>query len=201
MAFHSFTAGERPTAAQWNDWVGRRVIADCTSSTRPASPVEGQVIYETDTDKFYAYDGSAWVEAGKLGGWTTYAPTWSTTGTPPAIGNGTVSGRYARMYGRTYLAEFFLQAGSTTTFGTGSFTFTLPNGLTSVNNAIGVAAVVDNSVGPWLAILQCSATATCLAYTNTSQTDARAAVVTGTSPMTWAVNDLLIGTLILESTS
>ena len=32
----------------------------CTSSTRPASPFEGQVIYETDTDKVLVYDGSAW---------------------------------------------------------------------------------------------------------------------------------------------
>jgi len=32
----------------------------CTSSTRPASPYEGQCIYETDTDKMLIYDGSAW---------------------------------------------------------------------------------------------------------------------------------------------
>lgn len=33
----------------------------CTSSTRPASPYEGQVIYETDTDKTLVWNGSAWV--------------------------------------------------------------------------------------------------------------------------------------------
>jgi len=32
----------------------------CTSSTRPASPYEGQCIYETDTDKLLVYNGSAW---------------------------------------------------------------------------------------------------------------------------------------------
>ncbi len=32
----------------------------CTSSTRPASPYDGQVIYETDTDKVLAYDGANW---------------------------------------------------------------------------------------------------------------------------------------------
>jgi len=32
----------------------------CTSGTRPASPFEGQKIYETDTDFEYIYDGSAW---------------------------------------------------------------------------------------------------------------------------------------------
>lgn len=33
----------------------------CTSSTRPASPFEGQVIYETDTDKVLVYDGTSWL--------------------------------------------------------------------------------------------------------------------------------------------
>jgi len=32
-----------------------------TSSTRPAVPYEGQLIYETDTDRIAAYSGSAWV--------------------------------------------------------------------------------------------------------------------------------------------
>jgi hypothetical protein len=33
----------------------------CTSSTRPASPFEGQYIYETDTNRTLVYDGGAWV--------------------------------------------------------------------------------------------------------------------------------------------
>lgn len=33
----------------------------CTSSTRPASPYEGQCIYQTDTNRFYYWDGSSWV--------------------------------------------------------------------------------------------------------------------------------------------
>jgi len=32
----------------------------CTSTTRPALPYEGQVIFETDTNYTYVYDGSAW---------------------------------------------------------------------------------------------------------------------------------------------
>lgn len=32
----------------------------CTSSTRPPAPVNGSMIYETDTDRLYVYDGSAW---------------------------------------------------------------------------------------------------------------------------------------------
>ena len=33
----------------------------CTSTTRPASPFEGQLIYETDTDVVRVWTGSAWV--------------------------------------------------------------------------------------------------------------------------------------------
>ena len=41
-----------------------RLITYCTSSTRPGSPVEGQMIYETDTDLYYGYRGTAWLPIG-----------------------------------------------------------------------------------------------------------------------------------------
>jgi len=45
----------------------------CTSSTRPTTPYEGQVIYETDTNRVLVWDNAAWV-----------APN-STTTNPPAL--------------------------------------------------------------------------------------------------------------------
>jgi hypothetical protein len=45
----------------------------CTSTTRPASPFEGQVIYESDTDRVLVWNASAWV-----------APN-STTANPPGL--------------------------------------------------------------------------------------------------------------------
>lgn len=39
----------------------------CTSTTRPASPYEGQMIYETDTDVIRTYNGSLWIPtAGRI---------------------------------------------------------------------------------------------------------------------------------------
>jgi len=40
----------------------------CTSTTRPTVPYEGQLIYETDTDRVAAYNGSAWVYGSFAGG-------------------------------------------------------------------------------------------------------------------------------------
>ena len=47
-------------------------VVICTSSTRPGSPTEGQIIYETDTDLFYGYKGSSWqsIGGGATGGGT-----------------------------------------------------------------------------------------------------------------------------------
>ena len=41
-----------------------RLITFCTSTTRPVAPVEGQMIYETDTDTYYGWRGSAWLPIG-----------------------------------------------------------------------------------------------------------------------------------------
>lgn len=40
----------------------------CTSSTKPASPYDGQVIYMTDVDQTAVWDGSAWVVLAPIAG-------------------------------------------------------------------------------------------------------------------------------------
>ena len=59
-----FTVGQTLTSSRMNqmrnnDNIGHRV---CTSTTRPASPDEGTMIYETDTQKTYLRDASSWRE-------------------------------------------------------------------------------------------------------------------------------------------
>lgn len=69
--------------------------------------------------------------AGNLntGAWTTYTPTWGAVTTAPALGNGTIAGRYCIM-GKTAHVRITLVTGSTTTFGTGAWTWTLPGAIT-----------------------------------------------------------------------
>ena len=40
------------------------LISFVTSGTRPGSPTEGQVIYETDTDTYFGWKGSSWLPIG-----------------------------------------------------------------------------------------------------------------------------------------
>lgn len=60
MAFNTFTAGTILTASDVMTYLMKQSVIVCTSSTRPSAPVEGMVIFETDTNKLSAYDGSGW---------------------------------------------------------------------------------------------------------------------------------------------
>lgn len=64
-------------ATQWPAVTTGTII--CTSSTRPASPFAGQVVYETDTGMYQSYNGSAWIQNGGISsaGWTSFTPTIS----------------------------------------------------------------------------------------------------------------------------
>ena len=55
----------------------------------------------------------------------TYTPTWTAATTNPSLGNGTLVGQYRRV-GRHVFGTINFTAGSTTTFGTGSWSFGLP---------------------------------------------------------------------------
>ena len=57
----------------------------------------------------------------------TFTPTWTASGTAPAIGNGTLTGRYFRIQKIVFVQMLFV-AGSTTTYGTGNYSFSVPAG-------------------------------------------------------------------------
>lgn len=50
--------------------ISTKGILTCTSSTRPGSPTEGQLIFETDTDQVLVYDGTEFIEISGGGGGT-----------------------------------------------------------------------------------------------------------------------------------
>lgn len=64
-------------------------------------------------------------DGGTSRGPVEYTPAWTSTGTQPVLGNGTIYGRYA-LLGRLVHLYIELTMGSTTTYGTGGYLFSLP---------------------------------------------------------------------------
>lgn len=55
MAFKTFVDGVALPASDLNTYLMKQAVIVCTSGTRPASPIEGMQIYETDTDRQLVY--------------------------------------------------------------------------------------------------------------------------------------------------
>jgi hypothetical protein len=88
-------------------------------------------------------DSTAATGLSYTGDWIAYTPSWTSSGTSPAIGNGTLTGGYRRI-GQQIDFWMELTAGSTTTFGTGSWRFSLPiNATTSQWNYAHDVMVLD----------------------------------------------------------
>lgn len=62
MGYKSWATEEVLASADLNNLLMKQSIVVCTSGTRPSSPPEGMMIYETDTDKYLGFDGSNWQE-------------------------------------------------------------------------------------------------------------------------------------------
>jgi hypothetical protein len=81
----------------------------------------------------------------------TYTPTWAAATTAPAIGNGNLSAAWRRGPGNMIDAEISLFTGSTTTYGSGIYTLSLPTaaraGQSLVGEVIGFNSGVASQIG------------------------------------------------------
>lgn len=82
---------------------------------------DGAPILEADINTYLSHTGNAW---------TTYTPAWTSTGTQPAVGNGSIEGAYFRS-GRLITVRIRLTIGSTSTAGTGTYFLSAPFGTQS----------------------------------------------------------------------
>lgn len=156
-----------------------------TSSTRPSVPYEGQLIYETDTDRIAAYNGSAWKSFDV--NYTDISSTQTFSGFTK--GNATVISKYAKLgdfvhfYGIVYL-------GSTSSM-TGPLDVALP--VSSDGATIyfpSVAWIGDATAGSFVAFAVGIGTSHFrVVPQNVSGTYAANADVSSSIPMGWAVND------------
>lgn len=98
-----FTVGQVLTSSRMNqmrnnDNIGHRV---CTSTTRPASPDAGTMIYETDTSKLLVWDGVAWSDvypSSPTGSLIAYAGASAPTGWLLCDGTGKSTTTYATLF-------------------------------------------------------------------------------------------------------
>lgn len=126
---------------------------------------------------------------------SAYTPVWSTTGTAPVLGDGTLTGSYT-LSGKSCTVELTFTAGSTTTFGTGQFMFTLPfpEAAGTPERANGIARLSDTGTAFYVGVTEASSgSAQFVIYSN-----ATANLVQSNSPFTWASGDSLRVTMTYE---
>lgn len=162
------------------------------ATTFPLNPVGGDLFYETDTDKLWSWNGSAWVLQVASGAWDTF--TVSISGTGWALGNAVTAGRWTRM-GRTIHFDAHITWGSTSTFGTGSLDVNLPvvkeGG--SINNRLGTATLRQNGgagfAGRWS--VGGASTVARLSWHRVSAPHVIFDNVTNVNPFTWVAGDIV----------
>jgi hypothetical protein len=141
----------------------------------------------------------AWLKpivAGWMGIWTTYTPAWTAVTTNPAIGNGTLTGKYIIRPGGTCILRIYLVAGGTTMFGSGAWSFGMPAGIVAANDVVqglGLAIIKDFSTGAlYPRLVQVVPGASTLTYlTQFNDANTAAQQFTSAIPFTWATQDYM----------
>ena len=120
---------------------------------------------------------------------TDYSPEWATSGSAPSLGNGTILGSYTTFLGMC-LASIVWTPGSTTTFGTGTYSFTLPSLSASDVRVEGQARLYHSS--PYSGICIVEAGADVIGLIGAPATG----LVAATVPWTWTNGDSISATIL-----
>lgn len=121
------------------------------------------------------------------GAWQAWTPSWTASTGTPAVGTGTLTGRYKQV-GNTVFFNMVLTWGSTTTAGgTGLWQFSLP--IQAADAFAAAVAMRDQSAGTNFAgAADCRAGSVATAITRIGWATA---TVMSTNPFTWATTDVL----------
>ncbi|MEU1071949.1 MULTISPECIES: hypothetical protein [unclassified Streptomyces] len=174
--------------------LSRTVLTFASATARNAtltSPVEGMTAWLQDVNLMTQYDGSSWVTVPLGGTWAAYTPSWTAATTNPVLGNGSIAGRWTKV-GTMVTFAIKITAGSTTTFGQGSWSLSLPTTAAAGIDMVGRVLVGDASAGTsgysnGVAYIAANGT-TVEPYAGGKQDTA---ICTSLGPMTWATGDRL----------
>jgi hypothetical protein len=113
------------------------------STTFPTAPIEGELFYETDTDKLWVYDGADWVELSRAGIWTNFTPVLS-QGASTDISKTVAYSRWTR-FGRTIIYAFRLTASGAGTAGA-AIGVSVPFARAAQGYQVGPGQIYDTSI-------------------------------------------------------
>jgi len=122
--------------------------------------------------------------------WTSYVVTWSSASNPqPSIGNGALRGFYTTV-GKTVFVRVDFIAGVTTTFGTGTWSFSLPIDARDPDGIQFPCSMLDQGVAWYAGIVNGSYTGS-VSSTAIITTSSPAVSVEATAPFNWGPTDTL----------
>lgn len=124
-------------------------------------------------------------------GWTSYTPTWTADSVNPALGNGTITGRYRQANGGDLvIGTVRILMGTTTTYGTGAWRLTQPVTMSANSILDGVAwGLAYDSSSTALYVIGARAEGGSNLWRMGS---GGGSVVLSTVPFTWATSDVLL---------
>lgn len=116
---------------------------DAVDGSTLLSIIDAAATYETQVDAEATYEtlSSAALLTPLWGHWSVYGASWGSAGTAPAIGNGSIVGAY-KSTDHVVSYRIKITFGSTTTYGTGAWFFTIP----ATPNAAAIPGVVGNAL-------------------------------------------------------
>lgn len=148
----------------------------------------GEVVTEATMDKI-PENFAMLAPAGDPAVSTAYTTTWEGASSSPAIGNGTIVSYYRRVGG---LVAFYIKvtAGSSTTFGSGLLSLTLPV-TPAYDGQVFTGGIFDSSGGALYPIQGRNTGTTANLYHHSVSTAGLAAQTTATAPVTLASGDTI----------
>lgn len=202
-------AGTSPSGVNGGNFTGNRILGNVTvelsSSTFAGNTVGAVTVTFGAGTSGHSFDDSNTVASGatitdsssashivdlRQVPPQSYTPAWTAASVNPALGNGTLIG-LASKRGRVVTVQLRLIAGTTTTFGTGVWYFSLPFVPSTTQQAVGAAHAVDSGTTNVVGVCETLTDGTARMQVYFDAANAAGAAV----PFTWASGDELVATL------
>lgn len=151
VASFAFTAS-RDTYVYVDNTAAIQYSAQTTGAVQPNTPANNQLIAKVVTGVSAITSIADIRVLSSALAWKSYTLSWTAVTTAPSIGNGSLIGNYSQI-GKVVNWRIRFVAGSTTTFGTGAWRFSLPVAANPVmsNAPSNIGVSPGSSIGTWYA--------------------------------------------------